>query len=77
MSRSEYDNWEDAAKASKYRQAVSAEQTIIHKGKSIRAELVKKIGKDGYWTHAGFNVVALRPATSSEIDSIRRWKPWV
>jgi hypothetical protein len=77
MSLSEYDNWEDAAKASKWKQAVSAEQTIEHEGKRVRAELVKKVGKDGFWTHAGFNVVPLRKATASEIDSIRRWKPWV
>jgi len=73
----EYGSWEDAATASKFRQAVSAEQTIEHRGKRVRAELVKKMGADGYWTPAGFNVVTLRPATSAEVDSITRWKPWV
>lgn len=68
-----YDDWEEAAQYSRTKRAVTT-VLVMHKGKEIKAEIIKPVGKDGilnFW-HTS---IPIRKATAAEIDGARRWKP--
>lgn len=66
-----YKSFEEAANASSSKKAI-AKIEIEHKGRRVRAELVKPLHRDGYIVYEGTGI-AIRPATSSEVDSRPRW----
>lgn len=73
-----YPDWEAAAKASKWRKAVSTPVTITIPRGTFRMEMVKPLHGDPYAVYAtapGIRVHDYKPSTR-EIDRIRRWKPW-
>jgi hypothetical protein len=74
-----YNAWEDAAKLSKLRRAVSQDAfTVEHGGNSIRIEIVIGIGQSPYACFAGtgFSVHGFKPPASL-VDQARRWKPFI
>lgn len=67
--------FEEAARSSRFEKAVSPPVVIEHKGKKVRAELIKGLRGDGYWHWEGSGI-RIRKATSQEIDRVSRWKPY-
>ena len=75
----EYQAWEDAARASYFKSAVSeARDAVLDGGKKVRIEIVKPLHGQEYATYAGapgIRVHGLRLSTR-DVDSVRRWRPW-
>ena len=67
-------DWEEAAKKSKWSVAIGR-IIIEHKGRRLRAEVLKPLHGDGIICYY-HSRVKIRDATAREIDSIKRWKPW-
>lgn len=70
--------WDDAARLSKSRLAVSEPKRVYHEGKWIMVELIVGFGGEAYATYAGgpIKVLRYRPL-ASEIDGCRRWHPYI
>ena len=66
--------WELIASANKFQKAVRTDY-IVHKGKRMRADLVKPRYGDGWWHWEGTGV-PIRKATSGEIDGHTDWRPY-
>lgn len=69
-----YKDWEEAARHGKWRMAVG-QLVIEHKGKPLAVEVIKPLTRDGFLVFKG-TFVKIRQATTKEIDSVKRWKPW-
>ena len=67
-----YDNFDDACRASPSNKAIGFIR-IEHEGKRIDAELIKPIRGNGVIVYKDHPGIPIRPATSREVDSIRRW----
>jgi hypothetical protein len=70
-----YNSFEDACRYGKYYKAVG-EITVFHDGKERRMDIIKPLQGDGNLVYKGTTLVA-RKATTREVDSVRRWKPYV
>jgi len=68
-------NLEEACENSRYRRAVGRLGKIRHNGNDIPVEVVKYHGGDGFIVFSGTGV-KVRRATTSEIDSVKVWRPW-
>ena len=74
-----YDNPEGAARASKQLKAYSDPMFIHLPRGRVQVEIIKPLGKDPYavyHTAQGIKVHDWKPS-SSDVDAIRVWYPWV
>lgn len=67
-----YQNWEEAAEASRTGRAV-ASIIVEHKGMKHNGEIIKAKGKDGIIVFR-HSAVKIRDATPSEVDTATYWK---
>lgn len=66
-----YKDWQEAAEASPHKKAI-AKITIEHKGRSVKAEVIKPLKGDAMINFEGSGI-AIRQATSREVDTRPRW----
>lgn len=74
-----FDSWEEAARDSKMRMAVSGVMLDIYvNGKARKGEIVMPLRGSPYMVYAGGAIVVhgYKPS-AKEIDGVRFWKPYV
>ena len=74
LRRGIFDNWNEAAQQSHKKKAVG-QIVIDHRGRLRKVEIIKSLEGDGI-IHYPASGVVIRKATSQEIDSCKKWKPW-
>lgn len=69
-----YSDWEAACRANRFQKAVATTE-IEHKGKMQKVDVIKPLHGDAVicWANTG---VRIRMATTKEVDSLRRWRPY-
>lgn len=69
-----YSSFEEACEKSMKRKAV-ADIVVNYKGGPHRAEIVKPLHGDAQ-IHFRHTALPIRPATTAEIDSVKKWKAY-